>query len=142
MAFLTKAELKTVSDLRIVDIITNLDESIVVEIIDESIDKMQGFMSRFYDVEAIFDAEGDARKKSIVKRLKDIVIYETYERHTRETNDVAARRYAEAMDWLEKVYTGELGDRTLPPRPAPESDNDGTTGDVRFGGNPSYDSAY
>ncbi|MGE4542239.1 MAG: phage protein Gp36 family protein [Bacteroidales bacterium] len=142
MAFLTKDELKTVSDIEIVDIITNLDDTIVAEIIAESIDKMKGFMSRFYDIESIFDQQGDDRKKSVVKRLKDIVIYEIYERHTRSTNDVAARRYAEAMDWLEKVYTGELGDRTLPPKPPVETDGQGSTGDIRFGGSIKYDSAY
>ncbi len=142
MAFLTKAELKTVSDIKIVDIITNLDNSIVDEIIEESIDKMKGYLSRFYDVDAIFDAEDNERKKSVVKRLKDIVIYEIYERHTRDTNAVAARRYAETMDWLEKSYTGELGDRTLPPKPTETTDANGTTGDTRFGGNKRYTSNY
>ena len=142
MAFLTKEELKTVSDINIVDIITNLDDTIVTDIISESIDIMKGFLSRFYDIDAIFAATGTNRKLSVVKRLKDIVIYEIYERHTRDTNDVAARRYNEAMDWLEKSYTGELGDRTLPTKPTIETDTTGTTGDVLFGGNTKYTSIY
>ena len=56
MAFLTKEELKTVSDINIVDIITNLDDTIVTDIISESIDIMKGFLSRFYDIDAIFAA--------------------------------------------------------------------------------------
>lgn len=143
MAFLTKDELKTVSDVGIVNKITNLDDSIVNDIILESIDKMKGFLSRFYDEEAIFTTEGTDRKPSIVKRLKDIVIYEIYERHTREQNAVAARRYAEAMDWLEKAYTGEQGDRTLPPKPDNSNSQDaGTTGDSRFGSGKKYGSIY
>jgi hypothetical protein len=140
--FLEKSELKTVTDLQVVNIITDLDDTIVTEIIDESIDKMKGYLSRFYDIDAIFNATGEARKKSVVKRLKDIVIYEIYERYTRDTNAVAARRYAETIDWLEKSYTGELGDRTLPPRPETTEGDTGTSGDTRFGGNKKFSSAY
>lgn len=142
MAFLVKAELKTVAQIGLIDLITAADDTIIISIIDESIDKMKSFLSRFYDVEAIFAAEGNARKASILKRLKDIVIYEIYERHTREPNAVAARRYAEAMDWLEKMNTGELGDHTLPPKPNEEGETEGTAGDTRFGGNKRYTSIY
>ena len=142
MAFLTKAELKTVGDLNLIGILTDLDDTIITDIIDESIDKMKGYLSRYYDIDTIFNAEGTARKKSIVKRLKDIVIYEIYERHTRDTNAVAARRYAETIDWLEKSYTGELGDRTLPEKPTEITDTEGTTGENRYGGNTRYNSAY
>lgn len=144
MAFLKKDELVTVADIELIDILAGIDNSdaVVAEIIEESIDTMKGFLSRFYDIETIFGATGNERKKSILKRLKDIVIYEIYERHSRETNAVAARRYNEAMDWLEKSYTGELGDRTLPPRPTEKTDTEGTTGDVLFGGNTKYDSKY
>ncbi len=142
MAFLTKEELKTVSDINIVNKITNLDDSIVTEIIDESIDKMKSYLSRYYDAESIFSTEGNARKRHIVKKLKDIVIYEIYERHTRDTNAVAERRYSEAMDWLEKINSGELGDGTLPSKPEEPTDNEGTTGDNRFGGYNRYSSLY
>lgn len=142
MAFLSKSELKTVADINLVNKITDLDDSIVEDIILESIDKMKSYLSRYYDTEAIFEKEGSERKPSIVKRLKDIVIYEIYERHTRDTNAVAARRYAEAMDWLEKINTGELGDKTLPPAPSDDKGNNGTTGDSRFGSGTRYGSIY
>jgi len=142
MAFLTKEELNTVGDLNLIDLLTDVNDDIVTDIIDESIDKMKGYLSRFYDIDTIFNATGDARKKSIVKRLKDIVIYEIYERHTRETNAVAGRRYAEAIDWLEKSYTGELGDRTLPPKVVEPKESEGTAGDFRFGGDVQYQSNF
>ena len=142
MAFLNPEEIKTVADQAIVNIIVNDDTDIITIIIDESIDKMKSYLSRHYDTDSIFAAEGAARKLSIVKRLKDIVIYEIYERHTREPNAVAARRYAEAMDWLEKMNTGELGDHTLPVKPATPEEEEGTAGDTRFGGNIRYTSKY
>lgn len=141
MAFLVKEELKTVADVNIINKIIDSDNSIVDDIITESIDKMKSYLSRYYNADAIFATEGAERKPSIVKRLKDIVIYEIYERHTREQNAVAMRRYAEAMDWLEKINTGELGDGTLPVKPNNDDDT-GTSGDTRFGGNKRYGSVY
>lgn len=140
--FLAKEELKTVASIPIVDKIINMDDEIVYEIIEESISTMKSYMSRFYDVEAIFDKEGGQRHKATLKRLKDIVIYEIYERHTREQNAVAMRRYNEAMNWLEKLNTGEFGDKTLPIVKDNDDAGDGTSGDTRFGGSKRYDSIY
>ncbi|MFT4223298.1 phage protein Gp36 family protein [Dysgonomonas sp.] len=143
MAFLTKAELKTVTDINIVNKITALDDKIIEDIIDESIALMKSYLSRFYDADAIFNKEGSDRNLHIVKKLKDIVIYEVYERHTRETNAVAERRYNIAMHWLEKINTGEQGDGTLPTKPdEPDDNNTGTTGDTRYGGGTKYGSIY
>ncbi|MCL2132625.1 MAG: DUF1320 domain-containing protein [Lentimicrobiaceae bacterium] len=142
MAFLTKEELKTVGQIPIIDKITNMDDSIVDDIIDESISLMKGYLSRYYDAETIFAQTEHLRHRATLKRLKDIVIYEIYERHTREQNLVAMRRYQEAMAWLEKLNSGEFSDHTLPTIPDKEEDSDGATGDTRFGGNKRYDSKY
>lgn len=139
--FITKEELKTVADIKIVDKITNLDNEIVYEIVDETISIMRGYLSKYYDIDAIFSAVGDQRNKTVLKRLKDIAIYEIYERHTRDQNKVAERRYGEAMNWLEKLNTGEFADKSLPPRPSETPSNqDGY--DIRFGGNPKYKSSF
>jgi phage gp36-like protein len=143
MTFLVKEELKTVAQIGTIDKITNLDDEIINNIIVESISLMKSYLSRFYDANAIFNATGDERNKGVLKKLKDIVIYEIYERHTREQNAVAARRYSEAMNWLEKINTGEFGDATLPNAVEPgHEDETGTTGDARFGGNKRYNSNY
>lgn len=142
MVFLVKEELKTVSDINIVNKITNLDDEIVTNIIDESIDMMKGYLSRYYDAEAIFDKEGSTRKKSVLKKLKDIVIYEIYNRNKWGVDSNTEKSYAEAMNWLEKLNTGEYGDGTLPAKPSTEDDAIGTGGDIRFGGNKQYTSIY
>jgi hypothetical protein len=138
--FLEKDELKTVAVEEIIHKIIGGDDEIVTNIVAESIALMKGYMSRFYDVEEIFNKQGTERHLATLKRLKDIVIYEIYERHTRNQNAVAARRYNEAMDWLEKLSTGELGDKTLPPIKPVEPV--GQTGESRFGGNQQYTSIY
>ena len=141
MAFLTKEELRTVSDINIVNKIIALDDSIVTEVIDESIDLMKSYLSRFYDVDTIFSQSGEERKKAIVKKLKDIVIYELYTRNKWSQVESVLRSYNEAINWLEKLNTGEFGDHTLPD--IPESDEPpGTDGNVRFGGNQQYSSRY
>lgn len=141
MAFLTKSELKTVSDINIVNKITNMDDTIVEEIIDESVDLMKSYMSRFYDVGAIFAQTGDNRKKAVLKKLKDIVIYEIYNRNKWGVDSATEKSYIEAVNWLEKLNTGEFGDNTLPP--VQDSDPaDGAEGDTRFGGNKQYNSTY
>jgi len=140
--FLEKSELKTVAQIPIIDKIINMDDEIVTDIIDESISLMKGYLSRYYDAETIFAQEGEGRHKMVLKRLKDIVIYEIYERHTREQNLVAQRRYQEAMAWLERLNTGEFSDHTLPTVSDGEDDITGATGDTRFGGNTRYFSRY
>lgn len=144
MAFLDKSELKTVGQIAIIDKIIANDDSIVDDIIAESIALMKGYLSRFYDAEAIFNAEGENRHLAVLKKLKDIVIYEIYERHTREQNLVAQRRFAEAMKWLEELNSGKQADSTLPVKPDDSSGGsiDGTSGDTRFGGNKRYTSIY
>lgn len=140
MAFLTKQELKTVADAEIINKIINSDDTIVEDIINESISLMKGYLSRFYDAETIFATEDAQRHLSVLKKLKDIVIYEIYERHTKSTNSVAQRRFSEAVNWLEKLNTGEHGDKTLPVKPKEDATN--LTGDARFGGRKRYYSPY
>lgn len=138
--FLSKEELKTVATLPLIDKITAQDDTIVDTIIQESIALMGSYLSKYYDVQAIFQAQGEARHLTVLKKLKDIAIYEIYERHTREQNKVAERRYNEAMLWLEKLNTGEYHDSTLPipgPTEAPA-----TPDTIRFGSNPRYTSTY
>jgi phage gp36-like protein len=143
--FLTKEELQTVADYEIIDIITNDDDTIVEQIIIESIEKMKSYIGKYYDAESVFSKEGNERNMFILKMLKDIVIYEIYERRTRQTNEVAARRYAEAMNWLTSINTGEISADNILPTVPPDTDGegtDGTSGDVRFGGSTKYQSIY
>ncbi len=140
MAFLTKEELKTVSTAELINKITANDDSIINDIIEESISLMKGYLSKYYDVEAIFSATGNNRHKTVLKKLKDIVIFEIYERHTRELNQAAKRRFDEAMLWLENLNKGEFYDRTLPAIVSEPETN--TNADIIFGGYKKYTNNY
>lgn len=108
MAFLTKEELKTVATKEVIDLITNTDDSIVDEIIAESIAIMESFLFRYFDTKLIFSSESNERSKVVVKFLKDIAIYEIYQRRTRTMNEVAQNRYNEAMNWLDQIAKGNI----------------------------------
>lgn len=119
--FLDKSELKTVGTEEIINKIINNDDSIVTDIIDESIDLMTGYLYQYYNTEVIFSATGSSRSKTVLKHLKGIVIHEIYSRRTKVANEVAKERYDEAMLWLEKVSEGKI----KPPLPIRLNDSDG-----------------
>lgn len=119
--FLEKAELKTVGLEDIIDRIINNDDTIVEEIIAESIDVMKGYLFQYFDTEAIFNATDNDRNLTVVKHLKGIVLFEIYTRRTKILNEVAKLRYDEAMLWLEKVSTGKI----KPDLPIKNIDTDG-----------------
>lgn len=141
MSFLSKDDLTTVATADIISRLTNHDSTIIDSIIQESIALFKSYLSKHYDTDQIFSKTGNARHKTVLKRLKDVVIFEIYERHTREHNLAAKRRYDEAMLWLEKINTGEFFDLTLPQKQS----NDNTSTEslhIRFGSNKKYSSSY
>lgn len=138
MAFLTEEELKTVATAEIINLITNNDNSIVDDIITESIDLMKSYLFRYYNTDSIFSAEGDTRSRVVLKYLKDIVIHEVYIRRTKIYNEVAKMRYDEAMLWLEKVGFGKI-DADLP-RKTTDTDGkaDGESNFLKLGSRKTY----
>lgn len=121
--FLEKSDLKTVATDDIINKIIQNDDSIVNDIILESIDVVSTYLYQHFDTEAIFAKRGSERNLTILKHLKGIVVFEVYTRRTKGTNEVAKARYDEAMLWLEKVSEGKIKP-ALPARLA-DTDNNG-----------------
>lgn len=119
--FLNKSELKTVSTDEIINRIVNSDDSIIEDIIAESIDVVKSYLYQYYDTEAIFNATDDDRSLTVLKHLKSIVKYELYARRSKIMNEVVKLSYDEAILWLEKVSTGKI----KPPLPEAKMDTDG-----------------
>lgn len=140
-SFLSKEELATVAAMPTINKLTADNPYVIEQIIDESISLMSSYLARHYDTDAIFSATGNSRHLTVLKYLKDIVIFEIYDRLTREENEVAHRRYETAMAWLADLNTGTLADPSLPPTPV-EPGTDAASGDVRFGSNTQYQSRY
>lgn len=106
--FLEKAELKTVATDEIISKIINGDDSIVTDIILESIDVVSTYLYQYFDTEKIFTKVGTERNLTVLKHLKGIVIYEIYTRRSKAINEVAKSGYDEALLWLEKVAKGTI----------------------------------
>ncbi len=139
--FLSQEELKTVVDVNLIGKITASDDTITIIIINESIDFMKSYLSRYYDAEVIFSKRDTYRSLNILKHLKNIVVYELYIRHSRAINEVAQHRYNETMHWLEELNTGKFFDSSLPAKiiepntPDPQST-------FRGGSNTKYTSSF
>ena len=129
MAFLVKDELKTVSTLEIIDIITNSDDEIIEIIIEECIDVMKTYLGSYYNMDEVFAKTGDDRNKTLLKYLKALVIYEIPKRRGKQVPRDQAEDFNEAMRWLEKVAAGEWR-ANLPPKKV--ENEDGTQSEVGF----------
>lgn len=124
MAFLEVPELKTVSTIKVVNLITNNDDATVLELVAENIDLMKSYIYKYYDAEAIFNAEGDERSKVILKHLKSLLVYDLYMIRNKAVTEEIDKKYNEAMGWLEKINKGSI-DADLP-RKKNDTDGDGT----------------
>ncbi|MDX6187977.1 phage protein Gp36 family protein [Flavobacterium sp. Fl-318] len=122
--FLEKTELKTVGLEEIINKIINNDDTIVEEIIAESIDVMSGYLFQYFDTEAIFSVTKGDRNLTVLKHLKGIVLFEIYSRRAKQLNELAKLRYDEAMLWLEKVSKGTIKPNL--PLKLIDTDGDGT----------------
>ena len=138
--FLTKNELTTVALPEVIDIITGSDDTIVDQIIAESIDLMSTYLRNYYNVEAVFAAKDKERSKIVLKYLKDIVVHEIYIRRSHQYNEVAKMRYDEAMLWLDKVTKGEVNVNL--PAPPEEDPNERDSGYFNLGSKKKYPTGW
>ncbi len=122
--FLTVDEMKTVSTVKTVNLITNNQNDVVNEIISENIDMMKSYLFKYYDTEAIFGATGDARSIIVRKHLKTLVIFDLYMIRQKDVSAEMEKKYDEAMGWLEKISSGKI-EADLP-RIKVDTDGDGT----------------
>lgn len=139
--FLNIDELKTVVLREVVDLITTSDDTIVNQIIAESIDLMKSYLNNYYDATAVFDQTGEDRSLIVLKYLKDIVVFEIYIRRTRDFNEVAKIRYDEAMLWLDKVAKGQIN-VDLPTNDSGDENGGGSDGYLHLGGKGKYKTGW
>lgn len=139
--FLNIDELKTVVLREVVDLITTSDDTIVNQIIAESIDLMKSYLNNYYDATAVFDQTGEDRSLIVLKYLKDIVVFEIYIRRTRDFNEVAKIRYDEAMLWLDKVAKGQIN-VDLPTNDSGDENGGGSDGYLHLGDKGKYKTGW
>jgi len=122
--FLTKEELHTVAPLDFVNILQGTDETVINDIIAESISVFCTYLGSYYDVKTIFSAKGGDRNKTILKHLKKLVLFELKERRKPHGDD---KDYQEVMKWLEDIASGKM--KADLPAKMEDKDGDGTPDD-------------
>jgi hypothetical protein len=105
MAFLTIDELKTEAPASFINILVGVEDDAVNEIILDMMDLIRTNLGAYYDMDAVFNAIGDARSRTIVNYLKDLVYYKLQKR--RKPGVLDNSDYEEAMRWIEEVSAGK-----------------------------------
>lgn len=105
MPFLTIQELTTEAPESFINILKGTEDEAINEIIADMIDLMKTNLGSYYDINAIFSAEGANRSRTVLNYLKDLVFYKIQKR--RKPGVLDGSDYDEAMKWLEEVSTGK-----------------------------------
>lgn len=138
--FITKAEFKTIIIPEILERLTNKDDSVLVDIITESIEEMKGFLQGANYNLAAFNATGNSRNKVLLKHLKRICSYELLKRKDHPVDQDTQNAYDETMTWLEKVAVGKMPVHGLAKNTTPG--NQSGADFIEFGSNPKYTSNF
>jgi len=93
----------------ILDALTRDDDTLVEICEDSAIAEMRGYLSKRYDVDAIFAATGDERNQLILMMAIDIAVYHVFCIHNpQKLSQVRRDRYDRAMEWLKQVAAEKI----------------------------------
>jgi hypothetical protein len=98
--------------------------------------QMRSRLAVRYAVDSIFSATGNSRNAEVVMYMVDMVLYHLHSRiNPGQVPELRKERYADALDWLNKVSAGDF----LPDLPkVGDADGDGVDDKnvVQWGGRP------
>lgn len=93
----------------ILDALVREDETVIEILEDRAIADMRGYLSRRYDVDAIFGASGEERNQLILMMAIDIAIYHIFCIHNpQKLSQMRKDRYERAKEWLKAVAKEEI----------------------------------
>lgn len=107
--FLTQADYTPlIQDHILAQVISNtpalLDEAELM-----ALSEMESYLAGRFDTAAVFAATGSDRNRALVMYALDITLYHLHSRVTpRSVSKLREDRYLHAIEWLDKVVTGEL----------------------------------
>lgn len=119
----------------IINEITEGDEQVVLQAIEEAIEEVRSYLRPRYDTEAVFDAEGATRNALILGNTKVVTVWNIIKLSNAETiYDMWKDRYDRVIKYLEGVAEGV---RT-PSLPLLKNENGEVKIKIRFGSNPKF----
>ena len=93
----------------ILDALVRDDEALVEICEDRAIAEMQCYLSRKYDVEAIFCAQGAERNQLVLMMALDIAVYHIFSIHNpMKIAAIRKDRYERAKEWLKAVADEQI----------------------------------
>ncbi|MFR9546893.1 MAG: phage protein Gp36 family protein [Rikenellaceae bacterium] len=105
----------------ILDSLTRKDEAIIEICEDRAIAEMQCYLSRKYDVDALFSAQGDKRNQLVLMMAIDIAVYHIFSIHNpMKIATVRKDRYNRAKEWLIAVADEKITIANAPLLPTEE----------------------
>jgi phage gp36-like protein len=105
----------------ILDALTRDDDSLVEICEDRAIAEMRGYLSRRYDVDAIFAATGNNRNQLVLMMAIDIAVYHVFCIHNpQKISQIRKDRYDRAKEWLKQVADEDISIDGAPPLPEDE----------------------
>ena len=113
--FITKEDYGASIHAEILDAVTRSDATIIDLCEERAISEMKRPLSKRYDVEEIFSAEGKERNQTVLMMAIDIALYHIFSIHNpRNISQVRVDRYKRAMIWLKEVRDGNEDVNGLP----------------------------
>jgi len=98
------------------------DEAIVQICEDRAIEEMRGYLDKFYDTEAIFNATGAERNQLVLMMAVDIAVYHIFCQHNPyKISEIRKERYDRAIEWLKAVAAGKITISGAPKLPVEEA---------------------
>lgn len=88
----------------LLDAVTRQDEAIIEICEDRAISEMKGYLSRRFDIAAIFAATGNSRHQLILMFCLDMAVYHIFCIHNpQKLGQIRKDRYDRAIEWLKQV---------------------------------------
>lgn len=105
----------------ILDALTRDDASLVEICEDRAIAEMRCYLSKRYDCDAIFSAQGDQRNQLVLMMALDIAIYHIFSIHNpQKLSQLRKDRYDRAVEWMRAVADEEVSIEGIPLLPEEE----------------------
>ena len=113
--FITTEDYNASIHQEILDAVIRSDSAIIEVVEDRAIAEMRGYMSRRYDCDKVFSAEGEERNELVLMMAIDIAIYHLFCIHNpRMMSEIRVERYERAIKWLEGIRKGDITVDGLP----------------------------
>mgnify|MGYP003651414783 CR=1 FL=1 len=109
MAFLDKTDVERGLDAYVIDQLTDTDDAIVTEAIQDAEQRIREKISPRFDMDVEFAKTGATRQRSLLKHAIALTIYYLYERlNTNVLPEAKVISYQMAEQWLNDVYEGRI----------------------------------